>query len=183
LTWQSDKNLNPKERAEMERINLSYRESVNRLEEFKFDDLKRVLKYLLKFVPFILLTRGGDDLILASAYELDENKTNQLPSKERMDLLKKMKKQSQLLLYPTLKLNKNESISNVSGAGDSCSGGIISGILRNFSLNSIIYNGLASAKFTLMSDKTVSEKLDQINLNYVETLVKENEFKVKKIIL
>ncbi len=183
LTLQSDTTLSKNERFDMEKINTNYKDSVNRLEEFKFEDLKRVLKYLLKYVPFIILTRGSEDLILASAFDLDENKTHQLPCRERMDLLKKMKRQPQILLYPILKLNKNETISNVSGAGDSCSGGIISGILRNYKLNSIIYNGLASAKFTLMSDKTVSEKLDQIDLNYVEKLTKENQSRVKKIAL
>lgn len=183
LTLQSDTTLSINERFDMEKIYINYKDSVNRLEEFKFEDLKKVLKYLLKFIPFIILTRGSDELILASAFDLDENKHDQLPCRERMDLLKQMKRQPQLLLYPILKLNKNETISNVSGAGDSCSGGIISGILRNYKLNSIIYNGLVSAKFTLMSDKTVSEKLDQIDLNYVEKLTVENQSRVRKIVL
>ena len=113
LTWPTDASLNSNERLEMERINSRYKEdALNRLEfEFDFDELKFVLKYMLKFVPFIVLTRGSEDLILASAFEIDGNKTNQLPCRGHgMALLKEMKMKPQLIMYPTLKLNKNEKV-------------------------------------------------------------------------
>ena len=183
LTLQADKSLDLDEKKDLNTIFLKYKESVNQLEHFQFDELKKCLKYLLKFVPFIVLTRGSKELILASAFELTPNAKRQLPSKSSMSSIKKAAFKPQLLLYPVAELKENERISNVSGAGDSTSSGIICGILKDLSLNAIIYNGLAAAKLTLMSDRTVSEQLDSLGLDLVEGLVAENQSNIKTFLL
>ena len=183
LTLKSDKNIESSEKIALELIYQKYEGSINELENFQFDELKRILKYLLKFVPFIVLTRGCEDLILASAYEINPTEKSQLPSRKHMSQLKRQKWAPQLLFYPIIKLNTDERIANVSGAGDCTSSGIIAGILKNYTLNTIVYNGLAAAKFSLLSKKTVSEDLGRLEFAYVEKQALENATKIIKVLL
>lgn len=127
------------------------------------------------------MSRGSEDLILASAFELNDQSI--LPSRQRMNQLKEQKWAPQILLYPILSLKENETVSNVSGAGDCASSGIIAGIIKSYTLHACIYNGLAAAKLSLMSDRTVSEKLNGLNLDYIQKLVEENQINIKKILL
>ncbi|CAF0705628.1 unnamed protein product [Brachionus calyciflorus] len=145
------------------------------------NDLKEILKYMLKHVPFILLSRGKDDFILASSVELNLNDKNQLPSKRNLKELKEKNWNPHLYFFPTLEMKQNETFVNVSGAGDSNSSGIIAGILKNYSLACTIYNGLLSAKYALLTNMNVSDEISKIDLKTLNSLVQENIGKVKSI--
>ena len=158
---------------------------IENLEQIEFEDLKKILKYLLDYVPFIILSRGSKELLFASSYDLDLNEptTYQLPTKKTMKLLMNKNKCYTLFLFPIISLDKNEKFVNVSGAGDSCSSGIMSGIINEYQLSTCIYNGLYAAKLALMTRNNVSTDLENINLENIEKLVFHNRNKIKKLIL
>ena len=183
LALEKDKTLGREEMKVLSEINAKYKESVNDLDRLSFDDLKLILKYLLKYVPFIVLTRGVDDLILASAVDLVADKENQLPTKSTIKQFKSMPRKPQMLFFPIIKLNEFEKVVNVSGAGDSNSSGMIAGIVKNYKLNTIVYNGLTAAKLTIMSNKTVSPSLNSIYFDLVEQKALENQSQIRKILL
>lgn len=151
------------------------------LEHLQFDDLKQILRYLLDYVPFIVLSRGSKDLLFASRYCLDLNDVNQLPTKQTIASFRNRTISPVLFNFPVLKLEDNETFVNVSGAGDSCSSGIISGIVNNYTLGMSVYNGLLAAKMSLMTRNNVSNSLDSISLKHLEQIVDLNENEIKRI--
>jgi sugar/nucleoside kinase (ribokinase family) len=167
---------------ELKRLSLNYENNLK--ESLELKDLKEILKYLLDFVPFIILSRGSQDLIFASKYDLDLNETNQLPIKTSLMQEKvNLKEKKCIITFPILELNRNEEFVNVSGAGDSCSSGIMSGIINNYTFSTCIYNGLICAKYALMTRENVSSNLDKIELNYLKKLAESNKSNIKKIYL
>ena len=147
-------------------------------EHLDTEDVKLMLKYMLTFVPFILLTRGSQDLILASACKLKLNEHQQLPIKNTKRFAYN-EWSPQLTYFPVIKMNKNETIVNVSGAGDNTSSGIISGILKDFDLISCIYNGLLAANCTLMTHENVSPRISNIDLELLKKITNEYKNDVK----
>jgi hypothetical protein len=136
---------------------------------------------LLKYVPVIVLTRGRDDLILASRKKLLLHERNQLPTRDNFaEFLDDESRQSSdargyLYLFPTVKLNETEERVNVTGAGDSTAAGIIAGVMNNYTLGCCIYNGLLSAKLALMTHKNVSDSLKHLTLDQVEKVFRQHE--------
>jgi pseudouridine-5'-phosphate glycosidase/pseudouridine kinase len=157
-----------------------YTEKVN--ENFDFNDLKHILKYMLKYVPFIMLSRGSNDFILASSIDLKLDKKNQLPSRRTFSEFKKSEQFAQIITFPVVKLSENEII-NVTGAGDSTSSGIITGIVRNYNLDYVIYNGLTAGKFALLSQDNVSKDLHLIDEFYLQDIISKQKLNIKKILL
>jgi sugar/nucleoside kinase (ribokinase family) len=149
-------------------------------DEIEFDDLKRMLKHLLKYVPFVFFSRGKQDLVLASSTKLDLDAAGQLTlASSHSD-----PKSPHLYLFPVLRFEDEEAnIVNVSGAGDSASSAFIAGIVKGYSVNSVVYYGLRAAMLALQSNHTISPDLAQITLGEVEKLVKENRKSIKIIVL
>ena len=145
------------------------------------ESLKPILKHLVEFVPLIVLSRGEKDLILASRTRLDLKSSVEMPRKGRC--LNRAKFEPHLYLFPTIKLSGQETVVNVSGAGDSASSGIVSGIVKGFSLIDSVYYGLLAAKCTLKTNKTVADDLVNINKSDIDRAVKENEKEIKTISL
>jgi len=169
---QCSKHSSANEMSQLERISAKY--EMNKLDKIELPDLKKIIKYLLHYVPFIVLSRGENDLIFASAMKIDVHGFNQLPLKS--DNKFEFTWSPHIINFPVIKLGNGEKIVNVSGAGDNATAGIIYGIIKNYSLAESVYNGLLAAKETLLTDRNVSESLsDSINLNSVKELVKENE--------
>ncbi len=151
--------------------------------EIEFEDLKHMLNYLLKFVPFIFFSRGERDLVLASSFKLDLNRRGQFPLKNDLDRVRDAKWQPHLYLFPVLKLENGSEIVNVSGAGDSASSGYIAGIMKGYTVNCVVYNGLRAAMLTIMSNRTISPSLANISLSEIESLVERNEKNIETISL
>lgn len=151
--------------------------------EREIGHLKDIFKYLLRFLPFIIMSRGEEDLILASQRALDLNSKNEMPRKNGNVLVHDAVFKPHLHLFPTIKLNSNETVINVNGAGDSASAGIIAGIIKGYSLVDSIYNGLLAAKYTLKTNKSVSDELNKIRKTEIDKIVKENLKNIKIIAL
>ncbi len=167
-------------------ISIKYSNNLSEsLEKIEFEELKIILNYLLDYVPFIILSRGSKELLFASKYDLDLNEPvfNQLPVKRTMNLLNNKNKKPTLLIFPVVNLNENEKFVNVSGAGDSCSSGIMSGILNGYRLSTCIYNGLFAAKLALMTRNNVSADLEKIHHNDLEKFAFSNKDRIRKLIL
>lgn len=153
------------------------------LESVEFDDLKEILKYLLSYVKFIVLSRGSKDLLFASRYDLDLNGLNQFSLKENYDKVNNKNPTPVLFKFPVVSLDSNETFVNVSGAGDSCTSGIITGIVNNYTFCTSIYNGLLAAKYALTTKNNVSEQLSVISSDDLHRLVDSKINKVKKFFL
>lgn len=165
-------------------ISFKYGNNLNEsLDKLEFEDLKKIIKYLLDYVPFIVLSRGSKQLLFASLYDLGVGEINQLPLKQTMNLFRNKKKCPTLFQFPIVSLNENEKFVNVSGAGDSCSSGIMSGILNGYTFSTCIYNGLYAAKLALMTRNNVSPDLEKIDAKNLEKLVNLNKHEIKKLSL
>jgi sugar/nucleoside kinase (ribokinase family) len=158
-----------------------YSSSLDKIEQ---QDTELILAYMLRHVPFIVLSRGSSDLIFASNYDLPNDKCNHMPTKSNLhEFNSKIKIKPNLIYYPVIDLKECEKLINVTGAGDSCTSGIIVGILKNYELNSAIYNGLLSAKYALMTQENVNKEINLINLEQVEENVSKYQNRIKKIYL
>ena len=146
------------------------------------NDLIEILKYLIQYVPVIILSRGPKDLMVACAYDLNIDKRDQqLPTREILTNINKMKNKKPVVIeFPVLKFEAHESYKNESGAGDSMSSGIIYGILNGYSLSDTIYNGILSAKLALTTTHNVSTDLCKIDSTRLANLTAENKFNIKK---
>lgn len=153
-------------------------ENINRIEH---DHLKEILRYLLKFVPIIVLSRGEDDFVLASRNLLQIDANDQLATKSNLKNFMQASSNPHMYLFPTIKLSRNEKVENVSGAGDSASAGIIAGVIKNYSLVDTIYNGLLAAGLALQASECVSENLLTLGKNEVARAVEENIKNIKII--
>jgi pseudouridine-5'-phosphate glycosidase/pseudouridine kinase len=130
------------------------------------DEIRLMIKYMLQYVPYIILTMGKSDLILASRNPIGLYDRDQLPIKKSNRKIQYRTEWSpQLIHLPIVDLDRDELVVNVSGAGDSTSSGIIAGILKGYDLISSAYNGLLAAKYTLLTQKNVSESLTSIDTN------------------
>ena len=152
-------------------------------ENLYFNDLKHILKYMLNHVPFIMFSRGSNDFILASSVDLTLDKKNQLPSKKTFYDFKNSNKKPQIFTFPVVKLNKNDKFINVTGAGDSTASGIITGIIKSYNLDYIIYNGLTAGKFSLLCQDNISKDLRLIDENYLQDIISKQKSNIKKILL
>ena len=150
------------------------------LDQIKEDDLKIILKYLVNFVPFIFLSRGDKEMLLATKFNLNLFKGQELPTKETLGHINLKISEPSLINFPIVGLNENEKVVNVTGAGDSASAGIITGITKGYSVVDAVYNGLLAAKFALMTHKNVSVKLDQIDLVQVKNIAKNKLNQINK---
>lgn len=161
-------------------LSSKYTDKLNKNDEkIEMNDLKLILKYLLKFIPFIVLTRGKEDLVLASSIQLSVDEKGQLPLKNNLAQFKAKPWNPHLYFFPVVDLEKSEKFINVSGAGDSNTSGIIAGMVRGYSLNCSIYNGLLSAKFALQTNGNVSKQLSNIDKAALDKLVEENRSNIK----
>ncbi|RMZ93255.1 pseudouridine-metabolizing bifunctional -like [Brachionus plicatilis] len=88
----------------------------NNMEVIEENDLKEILKYMLKHVPFIFLTRGTEDLVVASSVKLNLDENNQLPSKRNLADFRKKEWNPHMYLFPIVELKRNDVFVNVSGA-------------------------------------------------------------------
>lgn len=153
------------------------------ISKIEFEDLKTMIKHLLNYVPFIFLSRGGDDLILASLYELDLSARNQLPLKSTRSQLCNRKVSPHIYMFPVIEFNEGEEKVNVSGAGDSASSAFIAGIIKDYPLSTLIYYGLKSAKLSILSTHTISPKLANIDKHELDKIVELKKFKIKTVVL
>jgi hypothetical protein len=105
--------------ATLDAIRRKY-ESCDR-ETIEMSDLKEMLKYLLRYVPYIVLSRGSSDLIFACAHDL--SLSDQLPLKTPSEAEAKDSKawRPQIIMFPVLEAGKDDVVVNVTGAGDSAS--------------------------------------------------------------
>lgn len=165
---ESDQQLSANEKSRL--LELCNEESI--------DNLKIVLKYLVKFVPIIVVSRGENDLILASRTSIELNGPNKMP---RRGFVKSTAYDPHLYLFPTLKLAENEVLKNVSGAGDSALAGLVAGILKGWPLVDSVYNGLLAAKLSIQTNQCISDKLDFVTARDVKRAVGENELNIKVI--
>lgn len=146
----------------------------------EIENLKIMLKYLLKFVPYIMVSRGENDLVLASRHALDLTGPNKMP-RRGLDA-SVVNDKPHLYLFPTLKLDESrESIRNVSGAGDSSLAGLVAGILKGWPLVDSIYNGLLAAKLSIQTNESISDKLGLISPTQIEEAVRQNSKQIKII--
>ena len=118
-------------------------------------------------------------MLLASRFDLDLN--SRLVVKETLAKLKGKKSEPCLFKFPVVELEQNERVVNVTGAGDSASSGIVAGCIKGFSLIDSVYYGLLAAKYALMTQKNISHKLDQIQLELVKNTAQKYLPKIKKI--
>ncbi len=174
----SDLSLNITEKNDFKIIICKYKDILTNLDS---KDLKIILKYLVKFVPVIILSRGPKPLMLACAYDLNIYKTEQLPTRENISKTKeKIGGNCYIYKFPVLQLEKNEIYMNESGAGDSMSAGIIYGILNNYTLGCSIYNGILSAKLALLTSSNISPDLSYVKLDRIEKLLDFNDSNITK---
>jgi sugar/nucleoside kinase (ribokinase family) len=173
-TLKNDQSLNSTERNALEMIKSNIDLTMTD------ENLNQILKYMLNFTSFIILTRGEKDLILASRYDLNINQKNQFPTKK---LYLTREKKPCLLYFPTIKLEPNQQFVNESGAGDCTSSGIIAGILKGFSLEETIYNGLLAGRLALTSSHNVPNDLNTLTVESLGSVLRKNEFKVNKVYL
>ena len=89
-------------------------------------------------------------------------------------------KQPVIYEFPVLDLEETNENTNVSGAGDSMSSGIIFGILNGYSLVNTIYNGLLSAQYALQTSNNISSELGNITINNLNELSAKHQPNVKK---
>ena len=154
---------------------------LDRSDSVEFGDLKLMLKHLVKFVPFVFLSRGSHDLLLASARNLNLDEPGELPMRGGdLSRARGYKWQPSLYSFPVVSLGNDERLVNVSGAGDSASSGIIAGIVNCYTVSEAVYCGLKAAKLTCLSDKTISVELAKINLANVRETVARNKKNFKK---
>jgi sugar/nucleoside kinase (ribokinase family) len=151
--------------------------------EIEFEDMKHMLKYLLKYVPFIFFSRGERDLVLASSIKLDLDAEGQFPLKNGLERVRNAKWEPHLFFFPVLRFQNESEIVNVSGAGDSASSGFIAGIIQGYTVKSVIYNGLKAAMLTIKSNRTISPNLADIKLSEIQEIVKQNEQNIKTVSL
>ena len=87
-----------------------------------------------------------------------------------------------MISFPALNID-NEAIVNVTGAGDSCSSGLIAGLVKGYDLKFAILNGLLAAKYALMTHMNISTKLGDIDLDLLKKISVENEsfLRIKKM--
>ena len=174
--------LNTSELKNLEKLYKTYKKSnqIEKIDQSDNENLKLILKYLLIYVPFIFLSRGSNDLILASACKLNLHEHHQLPIRkvENKEILFN-EWSPQLTYFPVIKLELSENIVNVSGAGDNTSAGIISGILKDYDLIKCVYNGLLAAKYTLMTNENVSPKISTIDSKILDSIINEYKNGVK----
>jgi sugar/nucleoside kinase (ribokinase family) len=174
--------LNTSELKNLEKIFKNYKKSsqIDKIDKIDNENLKLILKYLLIYVPFIFLSRGSNDLILASACKLNLYERQQLPIKRVQNDESLINEWSpQLSYFPVIKLDSCENIINVSGAGDNTSAGIVSGILKDYDLITCVYNGLLAAKYTLMTNENLSPKISTIDLKVLNNIIEDYKDNVK----
>lgn len=153
----------------------------NNVEVIEENDLKEILKYMLKYVPLIFLTRGTEDLILASSVKLNLDQVDQLPLKKSLGDFRKKDWDPHMYSFPIVELKREDVFVNVSGAGDSNSSGIIAGLFKNYNLACTVYNGLLAAKYALLTNTNVSEQISSINLKIIQEIVDKYLNKIKTI--
>jgi sugar/nucleoside kinase (ribokinase family) len=150
--------------------------------KIEMDELVHIFKYLLRYVPFIIMSRGELDLIVASSVDINlENELNPFPTRYNFKEFKTRQWSPQILLFPIVRLESDETICNVTGAGDSASAGFIAGIVKSYPTILTIYNGLLSAKMALLTSDNVSPNLNQIKIDQLQHLAVSMKNKVKKI--
>jgi fructose-1-phosphate kinase PfkB-like protein len=179
--FQKDKSLGDDVREHYKVLGSKYSDIFTDLDE---SDLNEILKYLVQYVPVIILSRGKKNLKVACAYDVDLEKSGQFPNKENLkDIKTKNKKhimQPVVFDFPVLKFEDNEKYMNESGAGDSMSSGIIYGILNDYTLSNTIYNGVLSAKLALLTTNNVNEEIGNINLEKLNKITDMNRDQIKK---
>lgn len=178
-TFERDESLSQSEREAFKILGSKYNDIFTHLQN---KDLEEILKYLIQFVPVIILSRGPKDMMVACAYDLDlDTPGQQFPTRQSLDEIKRRpNKRPVLLQFPVLKFEPHEEYMNESGAGDSMSSGIIYGILRGFSCTSAIYTGILSAKLALLTSQNVSEELANISTDQLDRITSLNKSKIKK---
>jgi pseudouridine-5'-phosphate glycosidase/pseudouridine kinase len=173
-TLDNDRSLEIGERKALEIIKSNTDSSIND------ENLNEILKYLLNFTSFIILTRGEKDLILASRYDLNLNQKNQLPTK-KFNLNRAIR--PCVYYFPIIKLEPDQRFVNESGAGDCSSAGIIAGILKGFSLSETIYNGLLAGRLALTSSNNVPNDFNSLTSELLSAVLNQNKLKIKKVCL
>lgn len=178
-TFERDQRLDESEREAFKILGSKYKDIFTHLQD---KDLEQILKYLIQFVPVIILSRGPKDLMVACAYDLDlDQPGQQFPTRATLHQVQRQpNKQPVVVEFPVLQFDDSEKYVNESGAGDSMSSGIIYGILRGFSCTNTIYNGILSAKLALLTSHNVSEDLGNIDSERLDQLTSLNKFKIKK---
>ena len=169
------KRLTSSELIRLEEIKNIYK---NNMDHIEINDLKMILKYLVIYVPFIFLSQGSKDLILASSRKLNLNERKQLPIKNTK-ASNLCEWSPEINYFPVVKLKSNEVIINESGAGDNTSAGIIAGIMKDYDLISTIYSGLLAAKYTILTHENVANEVSSINLNILNSIVEEYRCNIK----
>jgi sugar/nucleoside kinase (ribokinase family) len=178
-TFARDTTLSQSQRDSFKILGSKYKDIFTHLQT---EDLESILRYLIQFVPVIVLSRGPKDMMLACAFDLDlDLEANQFPTRDTLEQIQRQPdKKPCVVEFPVLKFEESEKYMNESGAGDSMSAGIIYGILRNLSCTSAIYNGILSAKMALLTSQNVSEDLANIDADRLDHIVNLNKLKVKK---
>ena len=100
------------------------------IEAIELSDMKHMLKFLLRFVPYIVVSRGSSDLILACAHDLSLSDTDQHQHQLSARTSSDKPWRPQMITFPVLEIEAEQgdgsSLVNVTGAGDSTSSVIIS---------------------------------------------------------
>lgn len=176
--FDQDQTLTDAERNNFRTIVSRYKDILTNLE---INDLKTILKYLVKYVPVILLSRGPKPLMLACAYDLNIDESWQLPARENLSKIRaRVGEKPVIYNFPVLSLEEYEIYMNESGAGDSMSAGVIYGILKGYSLGCTIYNGILSAKLALLTSNNINPELADIDLERLEKLLSLNKSSITK---
>lgn len=147
------------------------------------ENLERMLKYLLKHVPVIVVSRGERDLVLATRYSIDINARDELPT-ARTHAQNSMTDQGHdhdphMCLFPTVELAAHENISNVSGAGDTLLAGLVAGLLNRWPLVECVYNGLLAAHLSLQTNACISDQLGRVTRERVQQAVRNYRSRIK----
>lgn len=173
-----DSNLTEEEKAHYKILGSKHNDIFTHVSE---NDLTEILKYMIKFVPVIFLSRGHEDLMLACAYDVKLNEANQFPLKNNVSkIMEASNKQPVIYEFPVLDIEESNENTNVSGAGDSMSSGIIFGILNGYSLGNTVYNGLLSARYALQTSNNISSELGKITLDNLNALTVKHQPNIKK---
>lgn len=143
--------------------------TMENLHSIEINDLKKIIRFLLQYVPFIVLSRSDQSLLFASANKISvDNRIDFENAKNATNF------DPHIAYFPIIKLDGNENIINVSGAGDSTSAGILSGILKGKNLLESVYHGLAYGKFALLTNENVSEQISSLDENFIRKIIIEN---------
>lgn len=179
-TFPMDTDLSESEKSAYKILGSKYADIFTNLEN---NDLTTILKYMIKYVPVIVLSRGPKPVMLACAYDLDLDAVGQLPTRENLLEIKassQSERRPVVFHFPVLKLQAGEVYMNESGAGDSLSAGFMYGVLNGYSLGNTVYNGILSAKLALMTSKNINVDIGGISVRQLSDVTDENRSKIRK---